>query len=182
MLERLSSSERRGTASVFATAFLAFLAWAFPDMSRLITIPGAIVCAALAIYFLWPEIVALFRGLSRREITTERIMSAADVAYNVGIGATVITILAALWRGRGIAIVAALIALIVLGIDYWTGPPRGFIFSRRSVGSILRNELHGAPLGWSRLYINNALVSPAGKPVNIKDISILGGNVGTEEN
>lgn len=56
MLEKISPSERRGIAAAFATACLAFLAWAFPNMSRVITIPGAIGCAVLAIYFLWPEI------------------------------------------------------------------------------------------------------------------------------
>jgi hypothetical protein len=56
MLDRISHSERRGIGAAFATALLAFLAWAFPNMSRLLTIPGAIICATLVVYFLWPEI------------------------------------------------------------------------------------------------------------------------------
>jgi hypothetical protein len=58
MLEKISSTERRGIACVFAAACLAFLAWAFPNMTQIITIPGAIICAGLAVFFLWPEIVA----------------------------------------------------------------------------------------------------------------------------
>ena len=59
MQERLSASERRGVAAAFATACLAFCVWAFPDMSRIVTIPGALICLVLTIYFLWPEITAL---------------------------------------------------------------------------------------------------------------------------
>ena len=43
-------------ASVAATAAFTFFALAFPDMSRLLTIPGAIACFGLTLYFLWPEI------------------------------------------------------------------------------------------------------------------------------
>ena len=43
-------------ASVAATAAFTFLALAFPNMSRLFTIPGAIVCFIITVYFIWPEI------------------------------------------------------------------------------------------------------------------------------
>jgi hypothetical protein len=56
LAEKITPSERRGIAAAFATGCLAFLAWAFPNMTRWFTIPGAVVCLCLTIYFLWPEI------------------------------------------------------------------------------------------------------------------------------
>jgi hypothetical protein len=53
-----TDSERRGIAAVFATCCLAFLAWAFPNMTRLVTIPGAIICLVFAAYFLRAELEA----------------------------------------------------------------------------------------------------------------------------
>jgi hypothetical protein len=58
MFENILPSERRGTAFAFAAACLTLLAWAFPNVSRFVTIPGAIGCAVLAVYFFWPEIIA----------------------------------------------------------------------------------------------------------------------------
>jgi hypothetical protein len=59
MLEKITPSERRAVASVFAGACLAFAAWAYPNMTQLVTIPGAVICGFLTIYFLKPEIIAL---------------------------------------------------------------------------------------------------------------------------
>jgi len=56
LLDKISSSERRGIAAAFATACLALSAWAFPNMTRFATIPGAVLTAVLAVWFLWPEI------------------------------------------------------------------------------------------------------------------------------
>jgi hypothetical protein len=56
MFGRLSAPERRSIALFFAAACLGLSAWAFPNMTRLLTIPGAILCFAGAIWFLWPEI------------------------------------------------------------------------------------------------------------------------------
>ncbi len=64
MFATWSVSERRGIAAVFATACLAFLAWAFPNMTRLLTVPGAMATGALAIYLLWPEIKAVAGSLT----------------------------------------------------------------------------------------------------------------------
>ena len=52
----MEKSERRGIVLFFAAAFLGLCAWAFPNMSRLVTISAAIFCLTLAIIFLWPEI------------------------------------------------------------------------------------------------------------------------------
>ena len=60
LLSGWSASERRGTGAAFATGCLAFLAWVFPNMTRIFTIPGAIICAALTVYFFLPEIRSLW--------------------------------------------------------------------------------------------------------------------------
>ena len=60
MFDRFSSPERRALGCVFAAACLAFCAWAFPNMTQYVTIPGAVICAGLAIFFLLPEIIKLF--------------------------------------------------------------------------------------------------------------------------
>jgi hypothetical protein len=64
MFETWSTSERRGIAAAFATACLACLAWAFPNMTRLITIPGAVATGILTLYLLWPEIKSVSVSLS----------------------------------------------------------------------------------------------------------------------
>lgn len=86
LLEKVSDSERRGIAAVFATACLAFLAWAFPDMSRLVTIPGAVIAAGFAVWFLWPEIttagaIALKGGLLRAVAALVLASAALAFAY-----------------------------------------------------------------------------------------------------
>lgn len=59
-MEKLSRSDRWGFGFLFATVCLAMLAWAFPNMSRLVTIPGAISAFCLMLYFFWPEIQTIF--------------------------------------------------------------------------------------------------------------------------
>lgn len=76
----MDSSERRGIGSAFATACLAFLAWAFPDMSRLITIPGAIACAALTVYFFWPDIKGASKKARASWSANGRLRSGASIA------------------------------------------------------------------------------------------------------
>jgi hypothetical protein len=66
-MDKHSPSERRGFASAFATACLALLAWAFPDMTRILTVPAALFCFGLAIYFLWPEIIRVAARLFQRQ-------------------------------------------------------------------------------------------------------------------
>jgi hypothetical protein len=56
VFENWSPSERRGFGTAFGTVCLACLAWAFPNMSRIVTIPGAIIAFGLTVYFLVPEI------------------------------------------------------------------------------------------------------------------------------
>jgi hypothetical protein len=128
-MDWLSPSERRGIAATFATVCLAFLAWAFPDMSRLITIPGAIVCLGLTVYFLWPEIKNLLVWIWHppRKSPADNSVTPADIAYNGAIAAATVAWFAAFWRKRSIAIIAAVIACAAVGFDFWYGPPRTFI-------------------------------------------------------
>jgi len=74
-------------------------------------------------------LIAIAVALRRQiEGTEERSgVTPAEIAYNVGIAATLIAWLAAIWRGRVVAISAALIATGAFAFDYVTGPPRGFI-------------------------------------------------------
>jgi hypothetical protein len=58
----LSKSDRLALVSLFGTACLGFLAWAFPNMSRFVTIPGAIITFGFAVYFSWPELNAFYKG------------------------------------------------------------------------------------------------------------------------
>lgn len=61
----MDASERRGTAWALSAGCLAFVAWGFPEVSRFITIPGALICACLAVYFFWPEIKAALLWAAR---------------------------------------------------------------------------------------------------------------------
>jgi len=63
----LPRSDRWALASLCATACLGFAAWAFPNMTRFFTVPAAIVCGILAIYFGWIEIAAAFRFVFARK-------------------------------------------------------------------------------------------------------------------
>jgi hypothetical protein len=55
-MEPLSRSDRLALIFFFATACLAFLAWALPNMPRWLTIPGAVLSFGLMVYFASPEI------------------------------------------------------------------------------------------------------------------------------
>jgi hypothetical protein len=79
LLDNLSPSERRGIAAVFATACQALLAWAFPNMTRFATIPGAVLAAGLAAWFLWPEISTVAQIIFRRRLLN--VVAALIVAF-----------------------------------------------------------------------------------------------------
>jgi hypothetical protein len=64
-------------AFFFATACLGFSAWAFPNMSRLVTIPGAVITFGFAVYFLWPELNNFYES---RPCTLITIVSAVFLA------------------------------------------------------------------------------------------------------
>jgi hypothetical protein len=55
-------------ASVAATAAFTFLALAFPNMTRSFTIPGALACFVLTVYFIWPEIRDFHKNRRKRVI------------------------------------------------------------------------------------------------------------------
>ena len=89
-MDSLSPSERRGIAAVFGGAALACLAWAFPNMSRFITIPGAAICFVLAIYFLWPEIKK-FRRTSISILIAIACVVALMALFDAGVPAPVLS-------------------------------------------------------------------------------------------
>ncbi len=110
-------------------------------------------------------------------------MTPADIGYNAALVAATASVLAAFRRYPRVAVIAAVLAWVGIGIDYWFGPPRTFIGFNKNISGddVLRMGLHGSPMGWSQLYINNTILAPPGKPMNISDLTIMGGNVGTEE-
>ena len=55
-------------ASVAATAAFTFFALAFPNVTRTFTIPGAIACFILTVYFIWPEIRDFHESRRKRVI------------------------------------------------------------------------------------------------------------------
>jgi hypothetical protein len=55
-------------ASVAVTAAFTFFALAFPTMSRLFTIPGAVACFVVTVYFVWPEIRDFHKNRQKRVI------------------------------------------------------------------------------------------------------------------
>ena len=73
----------------------------------------------------------LIRGWwrSNRKEPANLTMTPGDIAFNGAMMAAVITVLAAFWRKRNIAIVAAVLAWAAIGFDFWYGPPRGFIWA-----------------------------------------------------
>jgi hypothetical protein len=67
-MSHLSRSDRLALVFFFATVCLGFLAWAFPNMSRFVTIPGAILSFCFMLYFLWPEIQIIYNVRRHRMI------------------------------------------------------------------------------------------------------------------
>ena len=76
----LSKSDRWAIAFFFATACLGFLAWAFPNMSRFVTIPGAVITFGFTVIFLWPELNNLYKS---RPCMLSTIASAVLLAFCV---------------------------------------------------------------------------------------------------
>jgi hypothetical protein len=67
-MSHLSRSDRLALVFFFASVCLAFLAWAFPNVSRVVTIPGAILSFCFMLYFLWPEIQTIYSVRRHRMI------------------------------------------------------------------------------------------------------------------
>jgi hypothetical protein len=118
MLDMVTAPERRAIGLVFASAFLLFLAWAFPNMSQFITIPGALICLGLAVYFLWPEVESLLVYLRR-----DPKMTPEDIPFNAALSAGVVSWIAVLLRSRKWALIFAVVATAAVVLDFWTGPP-----------------------------------------------------------
>jgi hypothetical protein len=87
VFENWSPSERRGFGTAFGTVCLACLAWAFPNMSRIITIPGAIAAFGLTVYFLLPEIeYAASRITNPKGMPGFGVIVAALISFSIGLG------------------------------------------------------------------------------------------------
>jgi hypothetical protein len=87
----------------------------------------AIAVIGLVLLFLYH--VATYRRQRGQEAASMMpSMTPADIGYNVAIAAAIIAWLAAFWRRRTVAIIAAVIACGAVGFDFWYGPPRGVIF------------------------------------------------------
>lgn len=111
-------------------------------------------------------------------------MTPADVSYNFALVAVGASLVAALKGSPRSAWIACALAFLGVTCDYAFGPPRGFLWQKPKEltgPDFLRDELQGKPLGWSRLYINNTVYSPTAKPINITDLTIMGGNLGEKE-
>jgi hypothetical protein len=70
--------------------------------------------------------------------------TAADFGYSGALAAAAISAVAAFWRAPRIAMVAAILAWVGIGIDYWLGPPRVFIWAKPQEA-----VFQGTPLGWT---------------------------------
>jgi hypothetical protein len=138
-MDRLSRSDRLAIIFFFASGMLVFLAWAFPNMSQIITIPGAVLCFCAMLYFAWPEVRNLFAWLEGRKKTVPP-LTPADISYNVALGAGIMAWIAAFFRGRKLAFVFALVATAAIAFDYWN-QPREFIW--------FGTAYKGYPLAWS---------------------------------
>jgi hypothetical protein len=56
----------------------------------------------------------------------------SDIGFNGAIAAAAISAIEAIRRSPRVALIAAVLAWAGIGLDYWFGPPRTFIFSRES--------------------------------------------------
>jgi hypothetical protein len=122
-------------------------------------------------------VAAIIALRAEREPTPK--MTVADIGYNAALAGTIVAFAMAILKPSRIAVIACTIALTGVGLDYWFGPPRGFIWAKGSPLGV-RLGLEGEPLGWSRLFINNTVFSVS-KQDNISNLTIMGGNVGDQE-
>jgi hypothetical protein len=150
----------------------------WPNMPILIVRCGlflSIVCTVIGIAMM------LTSFLNARRVT----MTIAELGYNAAIAGSIVTFVTAILSRSRLSIIACVVAITGVGIDYWFGPARTFIWSKPaesfSGGDLLRMGLQGEPLGWSRLYINNTIIAPSSKPMNISTLTIMGGNVSDKE-
>jgi len=105
-------------------------------------------------------------------------MAVAEIGYNAALAGGIVALVLSVLKPSRIAVVACAIALTGVGLDYWFGPPRTFIWTK--VSPLSQWGLQGEPLGWSRLYINNTVISVS-KQDNIFTLTIMGGNVSDQE-
>ncbi len=85
-MESLSRSDRLALVFFFATACLGFLAWAFPNMTRWFTIPGASVSFCLAVYFAWPELTRFVRWAIKHKAASAAACIVMLIVAGVAIG------------------------------------------------------------------------------------------------
>ena len=74
----------------------------------------------------------------------ETAMTGAEVGYNVALAAAITTTVAVIKKWPRTAIVACLVAWLGIGIDYWLGPPRTWIFAPKVDPRLLLHQ----PVDW----------------------------------
>ena len=129
---------------------------------------------ALFLALIVAAIIVALRG--EKKAIEEASVTPGEIGYNIALAAIIASFLAAFKRAPKAAWIACIVALLGLGVDYWTGPPRAFIWNRPNLFG-----LKGQPLGWSQLFINNTIISPTGKPMNITDLDMMGANLSDKE-
>jgi hypothetical protein len=107
----------------------------------------------------------------------------ADIGYNSALVAAIVTFVAALRRSPRIAVIACFVAWIGIGVDYWLGPPRVFLFVHQpTFKEMMEAGLQGKPIGWASAMpmTDFAPVAP-GQLSNIGSIFLMGRNIGDRE-
>jgi hypothetical protein len=137
---------------------------------------------ALAVVLICAAAIVALRGEAKS--IQETTMNVADVGYNVALVAAITTIFAAIRRSPRTAIIACAVAWAGIGIDYWFGPPRGFIFDSRpfTFQDSLLGGLSGSPIGWSAPMPEppTGLVPPT-QQLYVGSVAVPGGNISDRE-
>jgi hypothetical protein len=101
-------------------------------------------------------------------------MTPADIGFNGALVAAAVSTIAAIKHYPRIAVVAAIMAWVGIGADYWLGPPRAFIFPQ---GPRLIQGT-GGPIGW---FPHAQAVDPGNKQTRYFLLEMVGTNQGEEE-
>jgi len=148
---------------------------------------GMMLAGAIAVWaaghLLWEIAKRWADNAGGNEAAQRLVMAPADIGFNVALLASVASILSAIRRSPRLAIAACLVCLIAVGFDVITGPPRKFVWQGETSSghNLLMAGLHGTPMGWGDLFLNDTVVSPSSRPVNIRNMSVFGGNTGDRE-
>jgi hypothetical protein len=98
----------------------------------------------------------------------------SDIGFNGALIAAAVSAIATILRSPRVAIIAAVLAWGGIGLDYWFGPPRAFIFSK---DSWLAQEF-GQPITW---FPFAQAVDPGNKQSRYFLLEMVGRNVTEQE-